>query len=109
MVPLRAKTTMNYTDYGGSGPNPQGVTRGGGQLRTPKLSLVDAGGGGASSDIVTTFALFLILRLPLAIVLHWVSISFETTTSERREKRTDQILFDKIIWEKIDVKLNNFL
>ena len=35
----------------------------GGQLRTPKLSLADAGGG-ASSDIVTTFALFLILRLP---------------------------------------------
>ena len=38
----------------------------GGQLRTPKLSLADAGeGGGPSSDIVTTFALFPILRLPL--------------------------------------------
>ena len=50
LVPFRAKTLMNYTDYGG-------------QLRTPKLSLADAGGG-ASSDIVTTFALFLLLRLP---------------------------------------------
>ena len=57
LVPLRAKTTMNYTDYRGSDPHPQAVTRGGGQLRTPKLSLADA---------VTTFALFLILRLPLA-------------------------------------------
>ena len=36
----------------------------GGQLCTPKLSLADAGGGTPSSDIVTTFALFLILRLP---------------------------------------------
>ena len=29
LVPFRAKTTMNYTDYGGSGPHPQAVTRGG--------------------------------------------------------------------------------
>ena len=51
----------------------------GGQLRTPKLSLeggggrspppschqlTQRGGGTPSSDIVTTFALFLILRLP---------------------------------------------
>ena len=35
----------------------------GGQLRTPKLSLADA--GPPSSDIVTTFALFLMVRLPL--------------------------------------------
>ena len=61
---------MNYTEYGGSAQHPQAVTRGGGgQLRTPKLSLADAGGeggggGGPSSDIVTTFALFLILWLP---------------------------------------------
>ena len=38
----------------------------GGQLRTPKLSLADVGGG-PSSDIVTTFALFLMVRLPLPI------------------------------------------
>ena len=42
---------MNYTDYGG-------------QLRTPKLSLADVGGRGPSSDIVTSFALFLRVRLP---------------------------------------------
>ena len=69
LMPFRAKITMNYSDYGGSAPLPQAVTRGGGgQLRTPKLSLADAGGGNPSSDIVTTFALFLILRLPL---LQW--------------------------------------
>ena len=35
------------------------------QLRTPKLSLADAGGGGTpSSDIVTTFAVFLMVQLP---------------------------------------------
>ena len=41
---------------------------GGGLLRTPKLSLADAEGRGGtpSSDIVITFALFIILRLPLA-------------------------------------------
>ena len=50
LVPFRAKTTMNYIGYGGSAPHPQAVTSG---RRT-----------GASSDIVTTFALFLILRLP---------------------------------------------
>ena len=45
--PFRAKTTMNYTDYGGSAPHPQALTRRGkgGQLRTPKQSLADAGGG----------------------------------------------------------------
>ena len=42
---FRAKTTMNYTDYGRSAGHPQSVTRRGVQLRTPKLSLADAGGG----------------------------------------------------------------
>ena len=47
---------------GGQVRTPKLSLEGGGQLRTPKLSLADAGGG-PSIDIVTTFALFLILRL----------------------------------------------
>ena len=46
----------------------------GGPLRTPKLSLADAGGT-PSCDIVTTFALFLIFRLPLAQVLYVNNVS----------------------------------
>ena len=50
---------------GGQLCTPKLSLEGGGQLRTPKLSLADAvGGGGPSSDIVTTFALFLMVRLP---------------------------------------------
>ena len=47
---------MNYTNYGGSAPHPQAVTRG--------LSVADEGGTTPSTDIVTIFALFPILRLP---------------------------------------------
>ena len=50
---------------GGQVRTPKLSLEGGGQLRTPKLSLADAGGGPPSSDIVTTFALFLMVRLPL--------------------------------------------
>ena len=50
---------------GGQVSTPKLSLEGGGQLRTPKLSLADAGGGPPSSDIVTTFALFLMVRLPL--------------------------------------------
>ena len=51
---------------GGQVRTPKLSLEGGGQLRTPKLSLADAGGGAPpSSDIVTTFALFLVVRLPL--------------------------------------------
>ena len=50
---------------GGQVRTPKLSLEGGGQLRTPKLSLADAGGGAPSSDIVTTFALFLMVRLPL--------------------------------------------
>ena len=51
---------------GGQVRTPKLSLEGGGQLRTPKLSLADAGGGALpSSDIVTTFALFLVVRLPL--------------------------------------------
>ena len=51
---------------GGQDRTPNLSLEGGGQLRTPKLSLADAGGRGApSSDIVTTYALFLILQRPL--------------------------------------------
>ena len=49
---------------GGQVRTPKLSLEGGGQLRTPKLSLADAGGGAPSSDIVTTFALFLLVRLP---------------------------------------------
>ena len=49
---------------GGQVRTPKLSLEGGGQLRTPKLSLADAGGGPLSSDIVTTFALFLMVRLP---------------------------------------------
>ena len=55
---------------GGQVRTPKLSLEGGGQLRTPKLSLADAGGGGPpSNDIVTTFVLFLILRLPSSRVL----------------------------------------
>ena len=50
---------------GGQVRTPKLSLEGGGQLRTPKLSLADTGGGAPSSDIVTTFALFLMVRLPL--------------------------------------------
>ena len=55
---------------GGQVRTPKLSLEGGGQLRTPKLSLADAGGRAPpSSDIVTTFALFLLVRLPLACSL----------------------------------------
>ena len=55
---------------GGQVRTPKLSLEGGVQLRTPTLSLADAGGGGEpppSSDIVTTLALFLILQLPLRV------------------------------------------
>ena len=42
----------------------------GGQIRTPKLSLADAGGGTPSSDIVTTFALFLYCGFPYSALAY---------------------------------------
>ena len=43
-LPCELKTTMNYTDYGGTPLHPQAANREvGGQLPTPKLSLADTG------------------------------------------------------------------
>ena len=63
LVPFRAKTTMNYTDYGGSAPHPQAVASW-------------RGGGTPSSDSFTTFALFLMLRLPSGIIQQNENIYF---------------------------------
>ena len=49
------------------------LSLGGGQLRTPKLSLAEAGGGTPSSDIVTSFALFLIMPIPPVDCLAYIT------------------------------------
>ena len=69
LVPFRVKATIIYTDYWGSTPQPQAVGRGGGgQFRTPKLSLAHTGEGrGASSAIVIISPLFLKLVASLRI------------------------------------------
>ena len=65
LVPFRAKTLMNYIDYGGSSLYPQAVTRGGTASHPQAVTTLADPGGTPSSGIVTAFGLILLLRLPL--------------------------------------------